>query len=79
MRTVKVNGSAPGKAPKATNYADIKGQGRIPYAMAKAEKTPQYCETGTLHQLGRAAAWALCLRGGDFHHLLGERHAFNAW
>ena len=31
MRTVKCNGTAPGKAPKATNYADIKGQGRIPY------------------------------------------------
>ena len=30
-RTVKVNGSAPGKTPKAVTYADIKGQGRIPY------------------------------------------------
>ena len=27
MRTVKVNGMAPGKAPAATNYADVKGQG----------------------------------------------------
>ena len=30
-RTVKVNGAAPGKAPKAVEYADVKGQGRVPY------------------------------------------------
>ena len=65
MRTVKFNGSAPGKAPKATNYADIKGQGRIPYAMAKAEKTPNtekgICTTGKSRGMGAM------LRGGDFH------------
>jgi hypothetical protein len=66
MRTVKVNGTAPGKAPKATNYADIKDQGRIPYATAKAEKTPNtakkvLCTTGTSRGMGAM------LRGGDFH------------
>ena len=30
-RKVKVNGSAPNDAPKAVDYADIKGQGRVPY------------------------------------------------
>ena len=30
-RTVKVNGAPPSKTPKAVTYADIKGQGRIPY------------------------------------------------
>ncbi len=30
-RTVRVNGSAPKDAPKAVPYADIQGQGRIPY------------------------------------------------
>jgi hypothetical protein len=30
-RTVKVNGSAPKDSPKAVEYADIAGQGRVPY------------------------------------------------
>ena len=30
-RKIKINGSAPSKPPKAVGYADIKGQGRIPY------------------------------------------------
>lgn len=30
-RKVKVNGSAPKNPPKAVGYADIKGQGRVPY------------------------------------------------
>ena len=30
-RTVKVNGSAPKDPPKAVEYADIAGQGRVPY------------------------------------------------
>ncbi|HAF37968.1 MAG TPA: hypothetical protein DCG72_03205 [Gammaproteobacteria bacterium] len=30
-RKVKVNGSTPKDAPKAVEYADIKGQGRVPY------------------------------------------------
>jgi hypothetical protein len=28
---VKVGGSAPSKSPKAVDYADIEGQGRVPY------------------------------------------------
>jgi hypothetical protein len=30
-RKIKVNGATPSKSPKAVTYADIKGQGRIPY------------------------------------------------
>jgi len=30
-RTVKVNGSVPKDPPKAVEYADIAGQGRVPY------------------------------------------------
>ena len=30
-RSVKVNGSAPKDPPKAVEYADIAGQGRVPY------------------------------------------------
>jgi hypothetical protein len=40
MAKVKVNGSAPGPAPKAVPYADIKGQGRIPYGKTADVKVP---------------------------------------
>jgi hypothetical protein len=30
-RKIKVNGSAPSNPSKAVGYADIKGQGRVPY------------------------------------------------
>jgi hypothetical protein len=41
MAKVKVNGSAPGPAPKAVPYADIKGQGRIPYGKTADVKVPE--------------------------------------
>ena len=31
MAKVKYQGSAPAKSPKAVGYAEIKGQGKIPY------------------------------------------------
>jgi hypothetical protein len=64
MRTVKVNGTAPGKAPAATNYADIKDQGRIPYAQATEEKTPN-TEKGIVTK-GKSRGMGAMLRGGDF-------------
>ena len=64
MRTVKCNGTAPGKAPKATNDADIKDQGRIPYAKATAEKTPNTAK-GTV-TTGTSRGMGAMLRGGDF-------------
>jgi len=42
-RTVRVNGSAPKDPPKAVPYADIKGQGRIPYG--KTAEAPMLSDT----------------------------------
>jgi hypothetical protein len=62
---VKIMGGPSPKAPNPTNYADIKGQGRIPYAAEKSEKTPNtakgICTTGKSRGMGAM------LRGGDFH------------
>jgi hypothetical protein len=64
MRTVKHNGSAPGKAPKATNFADIKDQGKIPYAKIVEEKTP---DTGKgISTKGKSRGMGAMLRGGEF-------------
>ena len=35
-RKIKVSGSAPSTPPKAVGYAEIKGQGRIPYGKTAA-------------------------------------------
>ena len=40
-RKVKVNGAAPGPSAKAVGYADIKGQGRIPYGKTAEVKVPK--------------------------------------
>ncbi len=40
MATVKVNGIPPKEPPAAVNYADIQGQGRIPYKTIAEETTP---------------------------------------
>ena len=42
MRTVKVNGIPPKEPPAAVNYADIQGQGRIPYKTIAEETTPEH-------------------------------------
>jgi hypothetical protein len=48
-RKIKTEGSAPSKTPKAVPYADIKGQGRIPYGETApapmAEYTPSRKKT----------------------------------
>jgi len=36
MASVKIVTNKPGPAPKATAYADIKGQGRVPYGKSEA-------------------------------------------
>lgn len=41
MSCVKIMGGPIQEPPKPTNYADIKGQGRIPYAKMTEEKTPK--------------------------------------
>ena len=40
MSVVKIMGGPIQEPPKPTNYADIRDQGRIPYATLKEEKTP---------------------------------------
>jgi len=40
---VKYMGSAPKDAPKAVDYADVKGQGRVPYG--KTAKAPMAGDT----------------------------------
>ncbi len=40
MSSVKIMGGPIKEPPKPTKYADIEGQGRIPYATLKDEKTP---------------------------------------
>ena len=64
MKTVKCTGTTPGKAPKATNYADIKGQGKIPYAQTVEEKTPDTAK-GIVTK-GKSRGMGAMLRGGDF-------------
>jgi hypothetical protein len=39
-RTVKIVTNTPKAAPKAVEYADIKGQGRIPYGKTADVKIP---------------------------------------
>lgn len=40
-RTVKIVTNTPTNSPAAVPYADIKGQGRIPYGTAKEVAVPQ--------------------------------------
>jgi hypothetical protein len=60
MAKVKVNGSAPGPAPKAVPYADIKGQGRIPYGKTADVKVPATMRRGVARGMGSAK------RGGGY-------------
>ena len=62
--SVKVNGVPPVNPPKPVNKAVIEGQGSIPYAMAKEEKTPDTAigKSTTGKKRGMGAA----LRGSRF-------------
>ena len=63
MAKVKVNGSAPGPAPKAVPYADIKGQGRIPYGKTADVKVP----SGEMKaRRGVARGMGAAKRGGSY-------------
>jgi len=64
MRDVKFRGTPGPTAPKATNYADIKDQGRIPYSKEKALKTPDTAK-GTVTK-GTSRGMGAMLRGGQF-------------
>lgn len=64
MASVKIVSGPGANAPKPQKYADIKGQGRIPYCEMKEEKTPNIgkAQLSTGKKRGMGAA----LRGGSF-------------
>jgi|TARA_R110001583_G_scaffold17694_1_gene71457 hypothetical protein len=64
MRTVKFNGAPIKEPPKPTTKAEIKGQGSIPYAQAKEEKTPN-TEKAKITK-GKARGMGAAERGGSF-------------
>lgn len=53
-RTVKIVTNKPGPAPKPTEYADIKGQGRIPYGKTAEVKIPTSMSRATARGMGAA-------------------------
>jgi hypothetical protein len=62
---VRTEGNKPAKPPAAVNYAEIEGQGRVPYAKEKSMATP---ETAKGHDLpGKSRGMGAALRGGSFH------------
>jgi len=64
MSRVKIISGPGAAAPKPQNYADIKGQGKIPYAKTVKEKTPNTTKgiiiTGKKRGMGEAE------RGGSY-------------
>jgi len=50
----------PTKAPKAVEYAEIKGQGRIPYGKTANVKIPTGMSKGTARGMGAA------VKGGSY-------------
>jgi|TARA_R110002020_G_scaffold256921_1_gene470596 hypothetical protein len=53
-RTVHYMGDAPGKTPKATKFADIKDQGKIPYGKTADVKIPSGMKRRTARGMGAA-------------------------
>lgn len=64
MSAVKIITNSMGKAQKAQNHADIKGQGTIPYAKTIKEKTPNI-EKATV-TMGKKRGMGAALRGNRF-------------
>ena len=54
MASVKIVSNKPEKAPKAVAYADIKGQGRIPYGKTQDVKVPDSMKRATSRGMGAA-------------------------
>jgi hypothetical protein len=62
MRTVKVNGTAPGKAPKATNMRTLKVKAAYRMLWLKQKKhrklrNRHYAPTGTSRGMGAMLTW----------------------
>jgi hypothetical protein len=60
MAAVKIVTNKPGAAPKAVEYADIQGQGRIPYGKSQDVKVPTSMKKATVRGMGAAK------RGGSY-------------
>jgi hypothetical protein len=58
---VKIVTNKPGAAPKAVEYADIKGQGRIPYGKTAEVKVPMSMGRATARGMGAA------VKGGGYN------------
>jgi len=61
MAAVKIVTNKPGAAPKAVEYADIKGQGRIPYG-----KTADAPMGGDTMKMATARGMGAAKRGGSY-------------
>tara|TARA_Y100001937_G_scaffold102309_1_gene140661 strand:- start:800 stop:1003 length:204 start_codon:yes stop_codon:yes gene_type:complete len=64
MSVVKIMGGPIQEPPKPTNYADIRDQGRIPYATLKEEQTPD-TERAKVTK-GKRRGMGAALRGAEF-------------
>ncbi|MGB1546262.1 MAG: hypothetical protein ACPHDJ_06885 [Candidatus Puniceispirillaceae bacterium] len=64
MSSVKIMGGPIKEPPKPTKYADIEGQGRIPYATLKDEKTPNIAKAKITK--GKRRGMGAALRGAEF-------------
>lgn len=64
MASVKIVTNTPGAAPKPQTFADVKGQGKIPYCQMVEEKTPN---TATAKiTTGKKRGMGAALRSGSF-------------
>ncbi|MEL0014944.1 MAG: hypothetical protein VW715_06995 [Rhodospirillales bacterium] len=59
-RKIKIDGSAPSNPPKAVEYAEIKGQGRVPYGKSVDVKVPTTMKRMTARGMGAA------VKGGGY-------------
>ena len=64
MSVVKIMGGPIQEPPKPTNYADIRDQGRIPYATLKEEKTPNTEQAKVTK--GKRRGMGAALRAAEF-------------
>ena len=54
MASVKIVTNKPGNPQKAVKYADIKGQGRVPYGKSQDVKVPTTMKRATARGMGKA-------------------------
>jgi len=64
MASVKILSGPGAAAPKPQKYADIKGQGKIPFCEMKEEKTPNTAKAQITS--GKKRGMGAALRGGNF-------------